>query len=86
MKFYEVANDSQSQTKSAIVSSRRTIGLPKTIKDPRQKLWTDSFTSVANCQPGVTTYPLQTHINTTAFGSEFDRIGQQIPNYLVKAR
>ena len=86
MKFYQVANDSQTQTKAAIVSSRRTIGLPKTIKNARQKLWTDSFTSVANCKPGVFTYPLQTHINTAVFVSELDRVGQQIPNYLLKAR
>ena len=48
MQFHEMPNDRQSQTKTPMCASRRSVCLPETFEDVRKKIRFNSFTGIAN--------------------------------------
>ena len=62
----------------------RRVGLPKPFKNVRKKLRFDSFTGVRHRDFDVVVNALQADLHVPSSRREFDRVGQKVPDDLVK--
>src|SRR2546426_132775 len=78
----EVAHDRQSQPKAAVLSRCRSIPLAEPIKDEGQEFRIDSFTGVADRDFSMAVDAPKAGGEGPAAGSEFDGVGDEIPDHL----
>src|SRR5689334_24008842 len=86
MYFHEVPRDREPESQPAMLSSRRAIGLSKSLKDVRQELPTDAAACIGHTHLNCGTSPSDLHTNTPTPVSKLHRIRQQIPNHLLEPR
>src|SRR5690242_14108705 len=84
MYFHEVPRDREPESQPAMLSSRRAIGLSKSLKDVRQELPTDAAACIGHTHLNCGTSPSDLHTNTPTPDSKLHRIRQQIPNHLLE--
>ena len=83
MQAYDFPNDRQAQT-NTLPPLTRTISLPKAIKHRPKRSRIDASSRINHDDSSVRIYELQSDLNLTVYRSELDRIGNQVPDHLLK--
>src|SRR6476469_1275970 len=86
MKFCQVTHDGQAESETIVLTRTCTILLSKAIKNVRQKLRRNSDTRVANNYSDIIANNVGAHVYMAAVWSEFDRVGQKVPDHLLQPR
>src|SRR5436190_15903739 len=84
MHFDETARDRQAQTQAGLSSRYSAVSLPKGFKYVRQEFRRYPCSGIAYNNAGMRVGALQFDLNAPARGSEFDCVGEQIPNDLLE--
>jgi hypothetical protein len=79
-----VFDDTEAKSQSAVVSGGRRISPAKALENMGKKIGLDTLTGIRNVQLEVRVNSLKDNLHSTAARSEFDRVGQQIPDDLLK--
>src|SRR5688572_11654560 len=83
MEFDECAYDRQSQTETAVAAA--SFGLPQGFKEMRQAVGGDAFAGICDRQSKVVGIVFQTYPNASAPRRELQRVGNEIPDDLLKS-
>jgi hypothetical protein len=81
----EMLDDREAKSKATESSRDRLVRLLESIKHVRQKVRLESDTGIGDGDLGVRTRSSQRHRDPAALRRELDRIGEQVPHYLLKA-
>ena len=75
----------ETKSQSAVVPGSRRISLAKPLENMGKKIRFNLFAGIRDVQLQMRVNSLQYDLHATAARSEFDRVGQQIPDDLLKA-
>src|SRR6185369_3532237 len=81
----DIPNDGKTYTQTTVHAGREAAALPEAFEDVWQKLRIDTHSAIADTNVCPTRRVRQTHFDRTALAREFDRIRQQIPDYLLNS-
>ena len=84
MQFGELLDDRKPQAQSAVLARGRCIGLAEALEDVREKLRRDAHAGVADADLHVRFDALHEQLDASALGCEFDGVGEQVPDDLLK--
>src|SRR5437870_3084197 len=84
MRFHEMPHDSETETKSAVHPRARSVGLTELVKHVRQKSGLNSNAGIGHSNFGIAGPFCKLHCYVTTLRREFDRVGKQVPNDLLK--
>jgi hypothetical protein len=85
VQFDQLARDRKSETQSVVLSGGAAVGLPEHVKHEGQELGADSLAGVAHGQGNLARAPLEADPDAAASRIEFDGVGHEIGDHLLKA-
>src|SRR5262249_24977811 len=84
MTLYQVPDNGQTKSKTAMRACRRDVGLPEALEYVRQEVLTDPLAGVGHDNLDARINPLRADLHPAALGSELDRVGEQGPDHLLQ--
>ena|ERR1700678_2832159 len=85
VKLDQMSHYRQAQAKPAVFTGHAAIALAESLEDYWQEIRSNSFAGVGHNEFDVRIGSLHADLNGPAIGSEFDRVGEQIPEHLLQA-
>src|SRR5882672_9244400 len=85
MDLNQVPDNGQTKAKAAMRARGRDVGLPKAFEYVRQEVLTDPLAVIRHRNFNARINPPRTNLDAAPFGSELDRIGEQVPYHLLQA-
>src|SRR6266436_3600867 len=85
MDLNQVPDNGQTKAKAAMRARGRHVGLPKAFEYVRQEVRTDPLAVVCHHNLNARINPPQANLDAAPFGSELDRIGEQVPYHLLQS-
>ena len=84
MQFHDLADDREPETQAALTRRRSPVSLAKPFEHVGQELGADPLPRVDNVHFDARTGRFDRHTDSSAFGREFDRVRQQVPDHLLQ--
>jgi hypothetical protein len=84
MYFHQVPRNRKPEPEPTVLASRSTVGLTKSIKDVRQKLFINALPGIRHSDFNCTAGLHHLHAHAPATLSKLHRIRQEIPNHLLE--
>jgi hypothetical protein len=85
MDLNQMANNGQTETKAAMRTGRRAVGLPEALEYVRQKVVTDPLPGIDYDNLDARIDPPRANLDAASLGSELDRVGEQVPDHLLQS-
>src|SRR5690349_18684947 len=82
--FNKVPDDCQSKSQPAVKSGESAVCLSEAVENIGQKIFAYSFAGIRNGDPRARLDAFECDLDSSAPRREFDRVCQQIPDYLLK--
>ncbi len=86
MQLREALHDRQAQPEAAVAARGRGVFLPEAFEHEGQERRRDADARVLDDDLGVRVHPLQRHAHLAARRRELHRVGEQVPQDLLKPR
>src|SRR5215831_8341183 len=84
MTLYQVPDNGQTKSKTAMRPCRRDVGLPEALEYIRQEVLTDPLAGIGHDNLNARINPSRADLHAAALWSELDRIGEQVPDHLLQ--
>src|SRR6185295_5846720 len=85
MKFHQLFDNGETQSQSSNCTFRRCIGLSEPVKHKRKEFGTYASSTIGNAEFQLRFGSHQGNLNSPSVLRKFDRVGYDIPRYLLKA-
>src|SRR5690349_22387633 len=83
MQLNEMSHDCEPESETAVSPRRRSVSLPETIEDVRQKVGLDPDARVVHCDLNMRINALQRDLDRPALARKLHAIRQQVPHDLL---
>ena len=84
MKTHELLHDGQSQAEAAVIARECGVGLAETVKNVCEELGFDAHPRILYDNMEIRSDSLDYNLYGAALGGKFNRIGKEVPDYLLK--
>src|SRR4051794_35954684 len=84
MQLDQMPDDRQAKPQPAMLARGAGVGLPEALEKLRKMFRGNALPRVADGDLHGGRNALQQHLHASAFGREFDRVGEQVPDDLLK--
>ena len=86
MQLDDCLDDRQPQTQAAVGAGRGGVGLAEALEQEGEQIGLDADAGVVDHDLDVRVDALEEDVDGSAFGREFDRVGQEVPHDLLQPR